>query len=205
VVAAAVLWHDAHMRARTVLLLSLPLLLLSETFGHALVARMLDPGTARHRMLLSATVDYHGYAEAALAVVLVLVGWILVVRALASSHATGPRPLPSWRLAVIPPLVFLVQEHVEHLVRDGSSGWFTAVEPTVLAGIALQIPCGLLALWLVRVLLKAADQIGCALASRSSRATRRPTAGLTLFVYASPLRLRVLASQHAGRAPPAFA
>jgi hypothetical protein len=185
--------------------LSLPLLLLSATFGHVLVARMLDPEPARRHLLQRAMVDYVD-PHAALAVVVVLVGAVLVRRTLASFRTAGPRPLPAWRLAAVPPLVFLLQEHVERLVQDGDFSWLTAAEPAVLAGIALQIPCGLFALWLVRTLLRAADEIGCALARRSASAARRLAASrLSLLVHASPLRLRVLASRHAGRAPPAFA
>jgi hypothetical protein len=204
-VAAAVLWHDACMRARTVWLLSLPLLLLSETFGHALAARMFDPGATRHALLLRATVDYREYAHAVVAAMLVLVGAVLVRRALASFHRTGPQPLPSWRLAAIPALVFLVQEHLEPLVQDGGIDWFIAAEPAVLVGVPLQIPFGLCALWLARALLRAADQIGCALARRLSSRARCPTTSCHSLFHASPLRLRVLASRHAGRAPPAYA
>ena len=121
-------------------------------------------------------------------------------------HRTGPRPLRSRRLAAIPALVFLLQEHVEHLVQDGDIGLLTAAEPAVLAGVAVQIPFGLCALWLARALLRAADGIARALARRPSPRARRPTTSRhLLFVHASPLRLRVLASRHAGRAPPAYA
>jgi hypothetical protein len=188
--------------------LSLPLLLLllSATFGHALVARMLDPEAARRHLLQRAMVDSVEYPHAALGVLVVLVGAVFVRRTLASFRTAEPRPLPAWRLAAVPPLVFLLQEHVERLVQDGDFSWLTAAEPAVLAGVALKIPCGLFALWLVRTLLRAADEIGCALARRSASAERRLAASrLSLLVHASPLRLRVLASRHAGRAPPAFA
>jgi hypothetical protein len=121
-------------------------------------------------------------------------------------HRTGPRLLPSRRLAAIPALILLVQEHVEHLVQDGDIGLLAAAEPAVLAGVAVQIPFGLCALWLARALLRAADGIGRALARRSSSGAQfLTTSRLGLFVHASPLRLCVLASSHAGRAPPAYA
>jgi hypothetical protein len=120
-------------------------------------------------------------------------------------HRTGPRPLRGRRLAAIPALVFLLQEHVEHLVQDGDIGLLTAAEPAVLAGVAVQIPFGLCALWLARALLHAADGIARALARRPSPRARPTTSRHPSFVHASPLRLRVLASRHAGRAPPAYA
>jgi len=199
------LWHDECMKARRVWLLTLPFLLLSESLGHALVARMVDSEGARHHLVLGGMVDYDEYAHAALAVLIVLAGAALVQRMLASFRTGGTRLLPAWRLAAVPPLVFLAQEHVERLVQDGDLGWLTAVEPVVLVGVALQVPCGLLALWLARALLRAADELGCALARRSSAAARRPPGNQPVFVHASPFRLRALASRHAGRAPPVLA
>jgi hypothetical protein len=193
------------MRARTVWLLSLPFLLLSETFGHAIAARVPDLGTTRHGLLLRAAVDYREYVPAALAAALVVVGVVLVRRALASFHRAEPRPLPGWRLSAIPAFVFLVQEHVERPAQDGGIGWFTAPEPAVLVGVALQISFGLCALWLARALLRAADQIGCALARRPSSRTGAPITSRHSLFHALPLRPRVLASRHAGRAPPACA
>jgi hypothetical protein len=193
------------MRTRTVWLLTLPFLLLGETFGHTLVARILDPGDSRHRLVLHVSSDYLEYAPAVIAAFLVLVGAILVRRALASFRTKGPRPLPGWKLAVVPPLVFLLQEQVERLVQGGG-GWFTSVEPFVLAGLAAQLACGLFVLWLVRTLLRGADELGCALARHAGRtAGRRPASRLPRAVQASPLRLHALASRHAGRAPPALA
>jgi hypothetical protein len=202
------LCHDDPMRTRTVWLLTLPFLLLSETFGHTVVARTLDSGASHHRLVLHLSGGYLEYALAAIAVLLVLVSAILVRRALASSRAQGPRPLPSWKLAVLPSLAFLLQEQVERLVQGGGADWLTFAEPVVLAGLLPQLLCGLLALSLVRTLLRAADELGCALARRSARAARRrPARHLPRPVQASalPLPLPVLASRHAGRAPPALA
>lgn len=194
------------MRTRTVWLLTLPFLLLSETFGHTLVARTLDSGASRHRLVLHLSGGFLEYAPAAIAALLVLVGAILVPRALASSRAQRPRPLPGWKLAVVPSLAFLLQEQLERLVQGGSVDWFTSVEPVMLAGLLPQLLCGLLTLWLVRTLLRAADELGCALARRSRRtARRRPVRLLPRPAQASALRLPVLASRHAGRAPPALA
>jgi hypothetical protein len=194
------------MRTRTVWLLTLPFLLLSETFGHTFVARTLDSGASRHRLVLHLSGGYLEYAPAAIAAFLVLAGAILVRRALASSRAEGPRPLPGWNLAVLPSLAFLLQEQVERLVQGGSVDWFTSVEPVMLAGLLPQLLCGLLTLWLVRTLLRAADELGCALARRSEGTSRRrPARHLRLPAEASAPRLPVLASRHAGRAPPAIA
>jgi hypothetical protein len=200
------LCHDDPVRTRTVWLFTLPFLLLSETFGHTLAARTLDSGASRHRLVLHLSLGFVEYAPAAIAALLVLVGAILVRRALSSSRVEGPRPLPGWKLAVLPWFGFLLQEQVERLVQGGGADWLTFAEPVVLAGLLPQLLCGLLALWLVRTLLRAADELGCALARRSARAVpRRPARHLPRPVQASALPLPVLASRHAGRAPPALA
>jgi hypothetical protein len=181
------------MKARPVWLLTLPILLLGETGGHALVARLLDRGDPRHSLLDAGTL---AGALAALSVA------ALVWRAATSAH-TQSRPLPSWRLAAVPMLAFLAQEHVERFVHEGD-GWLTAAEPVVIAGAALQLALGAAALWLARSLLRAADSLGLLLSRRSAPPRRRGHARAWPF-EAAPVRLPVLASRQAGRAPPAAA
>jgi hypothetical protein len=191
------------MRTRPVWLLTFPFLLLAEIFGHTVVARTLGAGASRHRLLLHASGDFRAYAPAALAAVLMLAGAALVRRTLASFRA-GPEALPAWRLAAVPPLLFLVQEHVERFAQEGRAGWLTSVEPVVLAGVLVELACGLFAVWLVRGLLRAADRLGCALARLAANGARRPRAVRPRHaIEATPLRLPVLALRQAGRAPPA--
>ena len=185
------------MRARTFWFLTLPALFVAETAAHTIVARSLDPANERHA-LSSHVVEAYGPQLVAVAVL--LAGAILGRRVLASFRAEGPQPLPSWRLAALPVVGFLVQEHLERVLQDDQVGWLTTLEPAVLVGVGLQVPCGLLAVWLVRTLLRVAHQLGCTLAGRSVREARPPKQ-----LGASPpppLRLSVLASSHAGRAPP---
>lgn len=187
------------------MLLTLPFLLSSETFGHTAVARLLDPGATRHRLVLHASGDYLAYAPAVTAAFFMLVAAVLVRRALASFRTDGPRLLPAWKLAALPPLAFVLQEHVERLVQRGHVDLLTSTEPVVLAGVALQLLCALFALCLVRSLLRVADELGSALGRRGRTARRRPASPPRGAFQASPLRLPVLASRHAGRAPPALA
>jgi hypothetical protein len=203
-VAASSLWHDERVKLRCAWLLAVPFLLAGETLGHALAARAFDPHEARHGLVLHALVDYRQYAQAAVALVLVLVGIELVRRARAAYRGAPTQTLPSWRLAVLPPAAFIVQEQLERLVQDGSLAWLTA-EPALVAGAALQVPFGLAAVWLARALLRAADRVAWALARRAAQSRRRrPEASRTPF-EAPCLRLPALASPHAGRAPPAVA
>jgi hypothetical protein len=102
----------------------------------------------------------------------------------------------------IPATAVLVQAHLERLLQDGDLGSLLAGEPAVLAGVALQVPCGLIALWLLRALLRAADELGYALARRSTGLVRLPLASRGASSSSSRPRLPALASRHAGRAPP---
>jgi hypothetical protein len=182
------------MKARPVWLLALPMLLLGETAAHATLARLAEPNDPRHRLLDLTAV---GVALAALS--LAALAW----RA-ASSVRSASQTLPSWRLAVIPALAFLAQEHFERFVVDGHAGWLTTAEPDVLAGTALQLAVGAAVLWLARSLLRAADHLGYALARRSSPRGRR-SSSRAWPLEASTIRLSVLASRQAGRAPPVAA
>ena len=67
-------------------------------------------------------------------------------------------------LAVLPLLGFALQEHIERLLA-GYPVVGTALEPSFLVGIALQIPFAAAALLAARFLCSAADSIARALAS----------------------------------------
>ena len=176
-------------------LLTLPILLLGETGGHAVVARLLDPDEPRHGLL----------GLAPLAAVLAGLSLVALAWRTATSARAQAQPLPSWRLAAVPALAFLAQEHVESLVSYGSVVWLTAADPAVLAGLGLQLAVGAAALWLARSLLRAADHVAWSLSRRGRReAVARSRAGAWAPEPAR-LRLPVLASRHAGRAPPAAA
>jgi hypothetical protein len=122
-----------------------------------------------------------------------------------SKRGLGP---PAVVFAVLPPLGFLVQEHVEDLVRSGSLPGTLILEPTFLAGLALQLPFAVAALLLCRGLYALGYGLGRFLASRLAVATRirclapavkRRPASATLIPPS------VLALGHGSRAPPAAA
>jgi hypothetical protein len=116
-----------------------------------------------------------------------------VVRASAFWHDEAMRTPLLWGLSG----VVLVQEHVAQV---GDLGSLLTAEPALLAGLALQVPAGLIALCLVRALLRVA--LGLAPARRSTHAGSLALAHACTAFASSPLRAAALASQHAGRAPP---
>ena len=88
-------------------LLTLPILLLGETAGHDAIARLLDPGDPRHELF-----DLDALLVGVAALSAAAFAWRTV-----SSLRGEARPLPSWRLAALPPLAFLAQEHVERFAE----------------------------------------------------------------------------------------
>jgi hypothetical protein len=194
------------VRRRAVWSLTLPVLILSEMLGHALVARVFDPHRERHVLLARTAQDSLEYLYAGVAICLVLAGATLVRRAVASFHGSSAGSLPSWQLAGVPSAAFLAQEQLESYVHEGQIGWLTAADPAVVVGALLQLPCGLLGVWFVRMLLRAADVLGYALGRRAERRVReRPAPQLCHGRQDAPLRLLPLACGLAERAPPSAA
>jgi hypothetical protein len=103
----------------------------------------------------------------------------------------------------IPTAALVVQEQVERLAQGGDLTSVLAAEPLLLAGLLLQVPCGLIALRLVRALLGSA--LWPALTRRSAHVARLPLIRPGLAFLSSPPRPAALASRHAGRAPPVAA
>lgn len=88
----------------------------------------------------------------------------------------------------------------EALAQMGDVGSLLTAEPALVVGLLLQVPAGLVALLLVRSLLRAA--LGVSLARRSEQVVRLSLASASAAFSSSPLRAPALASRHAGRAPP---
>jgi hypothetical protein len=99
----------------------------------------------------------------------------------------------------IPTAALIVQEQFERLAQGGDVASVLATEPLLLAGLLMQVPCGLIAVWLFRALLRTA--LWPALARRSGQGAP-PLVRANLAFASSPFRPAALASRHAGRAPP---
>jgi hypothetical protein len=134
--------------SRAAWLVSLPVALAGCLAAHIAAYALATPTVAAHQS--------HGY----LAELPLLGGGVLaVVLAAALWHALrgvpGARPSP-WLFAILPPLAFALQEHVEQLGHPA----LVVLEPTFLVGLALQLPFGLLAWLLARAILHAAETLG---------------------------------------------
>jgi len=184
--------------SRFVWLLSLPLVLAGCLTAHVAAYFLVAPETRERAEVLSQT--GHAYLAhlpvigAALATA-ALVGLGRVALASARGRRT-PRPAP-WLFALLPPLAFTAQEHVERLLSSGGS---PVLEHAFAIGLLLQAPFALLAWLLARTLLRAAVSLGAAL--------RRPTPRATPHLAPEPARCseplrRSAVLRRSPRAPPA--
>jgi len=87
--------------------------------------------------------DYLGHAPQVLAVL----GTIGLVGLALEERSVGPRSLRSF--ALVAPLGFACQEHVERLAHTGDLPWLVT-SPAFLVGLALQVPIALLSLLVAR-------------------------------------------------------
>jgi hypothetical protein len=112
----------------------------------------------------------------------------------------------AWHFAALAPVGFVVQEHVERLVHDGSlplSAWH---QPTLWVGVLLQLPVSVFA-WLVALtLLRTSPRILAGLNARLRLPRDRDRAQRPAPTWSNPpvarSRVVLLATCAAGRAPP---
>ena len=153
------------MRRSLAWLLSLPLILAGSQVAHVLVYRLVYPEAG---VRLTALVQSgHGYMSVlpfALGVAGAVTVLSLLVGAADAARGRVARPLPAWSFALLPLVAFTVQEHVERWLYSGVVPWHEFAAPTFLPGLALQLPFGLAAYVVARLLLRAAERLGRALA-----------------------------------------
>lgn len=171
---------------RLIWLLAFTLVSAGSLTAHALGFRLVaGEGDAR---LLAAT--GHAYLPSLPEVLLAAGACALVlVCAIAAGAARGGRRglAPPTVAALAAPIAFTLQEHAERLA-SGHDVWATAVAPTFLVGLALQLPFALIGLWLAQRLTVCAIAAGEVL----QRAARSLPAGpRTICSTAGPLTPRV--------------
>jgi hypothetical protein len=117
----------------------------------------------------------------------------------------GAPRTPAPVLALLPPIGFVVQEHLEHVLAAGSSPFEVALQPTFLTGLALQLPFAVGTLLMAGALCVLAHRFGRLLAPAipaARPALPQPVAVVGL-VRAVRLALpSVLVTAHPPRAPP---
>ena len=192
------------MRRRIALAVAAPIAVMGSLAAHQISYALQAPAPAVRAFLLATT--GHGYLThlpmvIAVCAVTVILG---VALELTSAWERGPRAA-GWQLALVAPLAFALQEHLERFVHTGALPTHLVLEPWFWFGMALQIPFALLAWGLAGTILVAARTVHAQLRRRArprtlpaGASTPRPRAVLRV-------RIRPVATPLLGRAPPAAA
>jgi hypothetical protein len=180
---------------RGVWLLSLPLAVAGWLAAHCLAYTLVAPH------------DHHGGVNAAPILIACAITVLLAVAIHDGLRRAGPARIPAWPVALVPPLGFAVQEHLERLIELNELPVGTVLEPVFLVGMALQLPVALLVLTLARGVLAIGYALGRELAVAQAP---RPSSCAAVPVLPAPaapelIRPPILATGHGGRAPPALA
>ncbi|HXY17538.1 MAG TPA: hypothetical protein VEH79_05165 [Gaiellaceae bacterium] len=192
------------MRRCFVWLTALPLMLTGSLVAHVLAYRWAYPSSqVRLQVLLSTG---HGYMDRVPLVLGITTAAALVSLAVCivdSIAGRSPRDLPPWAFALLPLVMFTVQEILERSLHTGTFFWQAVESPTFLPGLVLQLPFAAVACLVAWLLLRTARAVGQLVGSRRTRRTRiRALASVrSSFVIRLP-RLAPLAAAAAGRAPP---
>ena len=180
------------MNRRLTWLLTVPLMVGSLLAGHAVAYRLVDAPMAGH--------GYFHYVPLVGAVLLALALCGLVLEAAAVLRGERRVSSPPLAFALLPVAAFVIQEHLERLLYFGTS---PLLEPAFLVGLAVQLPFGVVALLLARLLQSLARAVGLALAlhEQPDHGERTPLSPISVELR----RLDVLALGYGERAPPLHA
>jgi hypothetical protein len=153
------------MRRSLAWLVAVPLILAGSEAAHALAYRLAYPNLhVRVHVLLVTGHGYLRWLPFAFGVAAAVVALSLLVAAADAARGRAPRGLPPWAFALLPPLAFVAQEHVERLLHTGVFPWHEYGTPTFVPGLALQLPFALAAYLIARLLLRTAESAGRAVA-----------------------------------------
>ncbi len=148
-------------------MIALPLAVASWLGAHCLAYWLVAPA-GEHQMGIHAESGhaYLGYTPAILVwgLALVVAGLLLCVGY--GLRGSRPSPPPLRLFALVPPVGFTLQEHLERLIGTGGVPPDIVLEPTFLVGLALQLPLTLAALLLAHALNSAGFTLGAMLAPK---------------------------------------
>ncbi|HET8605890.1 MAG TPA: hypothetical protein VFL66_02565 [Gaiellaceae bacterium] len=192
------------MRRTLAWTLAVPLMLAGSQLAHVVAYLWAYPSApVRARALLSTGHAYLGWAPLVLGLGGAVALVSLLLTAVDAGRGRSPRALPAWAFALVPPLGFALQEHLERLLATGAFPWDAALAPTFLRGLLLQAPFALAAYLVARLLLRAAVRVGVVVARRAPPRPRRSSSS-PAWPAAEPVfpRACALALRRAERGPP---
>ena len=193
-------------RARIAWLLSLAFMGIGGLVAHVLAYRLVEPDhEMRDGMLMASGHAYMSHWRLCLAVCATVAVIGLVASIVSQVRRSRVARVPLWVFGLVPPVGFVLQEHLERWLHHGAFPHAAALEPTFLIGVLLQLPVALLAFVVARALLAAADVLVRTLGGLPR--ARVAAAGLWWqpVSVVAPSPRRVLARGYGQRAPPRLA
>jgi hypothetical protein len=195
---------------RAAWLVALPVAIASWLNAHCLAYVLVPPAPSEH--MHHHAESGHAYIGSAPVLIAVLITVLAAGLVLCAGEGlrgrTGGLGPPALLFALLPSLGFVSQELIEGLVRSESLSAGLFMEPTFLAGFALQLPFAAGALMFCRCLYAIGYGLGCLLAACPG--VTASAAGSTPATHRRPMSVAliapsVLAQGHGSRAPPALA
>jgi hypothetical protein len=184
--------------------IALPLAALSALAGHAAGYTVVAPDAHERAHLLEQTGHgYFAYMPMAIGVAsaLAILGFAAAV--VAGVRRGRPGHLaPTWLVALLPPLAFVVQEHFERYSRHGEIVWTTALEHAFVAGLVLQVPFAMLAALIAQLLSGLARRVAALIVSSAAPKPWALVAALAFPIAVDLPRAPILARGYASRPPP---
>lgn len=192
---------------RAAWLIALPVAMASWLAAHCVAFVLVPPAGGEHmHHHVEGGHTYFGSAPLLIAALVTVLAAGLVLCVGEGLRGRARSSPPALIFALLPPLGFAVQEHLEHLIRSGWVPGDLVIEPTFLTGLALQLPFAVAALLLCRGLYALGYGLGRFLARRPTVAIRVRNPALSVRRRPASVTLippSVLALGHGSRAPPA--
>jgi hypothetical protein len=183
--------------------IALPLAALSALAGHAAGYTVVAPDAHERAHLLAQTGHgYFAFMPMAVGVLVALAGLGFAAAVMAALRRGPGRSVPTWLVALLPPLAFVVQEHFERYSRHGELVWTTALEHAFVAGLVLQLPFAMLAALAAQLLTGLACGIARLIVAWTPPKQRAIAAAFRLAFTVDLPRQPILARGYAGRPPP---
>ena len=195
------------MRRALTWLFALPVIVVGSQVAHGVAYWWAYPqADVRQAVLFHSGHGYFRYAPMVLAFLAAIEIAAMAAAVVGHLRARGSRGLPPWAFVLIPLVGFTLQEFLERYCTAGVFPWWTVVEPSFWRGLVLQLPLGLAAYLIARLLLRTAKVVAGVVAARGAK--QLVARSLTIAAPGDRLwlpRVAPLAASAAGRAPPALA
>jgi hypothetical protein len=127
-------------------LVSIAAMFVGTEFAHSVAYRAAHPEEhVREQALAASGHGYLDYAPLGGALLVAIVVVALVLRLGAARRGVAGASVSALPFALLVPLPFALQEHLERLAHDDSLSLAAATEPTFALGLAIQVPFAALA------------------------------------------------------------